>query len=69
MCTQYVKSIYTTQKENADGSEKNITKVLDEVVNRTSSVLKYRVSGVDSVDETKKNLKRILIQQQRSAII
>lgn len=30
MCTQYVKSIYTTQKEDADGSEKNITKVLDE---------------------------------------
>lgn len=30
MCAQYVKSIYTTQKENADGSEKNITKVLDE---------------------------------------
>lgn len=30
MYAQYVKSIYTTQKENADGSEKNITKVLDE---------------------------------------
>ena len=52
-----------------DGHERKSLYINDRVVSRASSVFQCRVSGVDSVNGTKKNLKRILIQVKSGNVL